>query len=99
VVDVRSVDQAADSGAGRRVFLLEAYVPAAAADGDPVGEVLAAIRAMPDVRLVGTVVIPRDESLLCLIEAAAGDAESLVARIGRDAIRVVEVSWEPASGS
>jgi hypothetical protein len=80
------------------MFLLEAYVPAAATDGDPVGEVLAAIRATPDVRLVGTVVIPRDESMLCLIEAAAEDAELLVARIGRDAIRVVEVSWEPAPG-
>lgn len=81
------------------MFLLEAYVPAAAAEGDPVGEVLAAIRAAPGVRLVGTVVIPRDESLLCLIEAGAGEAETLVARIGRDAIRVVEVSWEPAPPS
>ena len=78
------------------MFLFEAYVPAASADGDPVGEVVAAIRASGGVRLVGTVVIPRDESVLCLIEAASEDAEALVARIGRDAIRVVEVSWLPA---
>jgi hypothetical protein len=99
VVHVRSVDGAADSDAARSVFLLEAYVPAAATDGDPVGEVLAAIRATPDVRLVGTVVIPRDETMLCLIEAAADDAEMLVARIGRDAIRVVEVTWVPDPGT
>ena len=78
------------------MFLLEAYVPAASADGDPGGDVVAAIRASGGVRLVGTVVIPRDESVLCLIEAASEDAEALVARIGRDAIRVVEVSWLPA---
>ena len=96
MVPVRASDRAAAPGAPRHVFLLEGYVPAATADGDPVGEVLAAIRASGGVRLVGTVVIPRDESMLCVIEAAADDAEALAARLGRAAIRVVEVDWMPA---
>jgi len=87
----------APAGAGRAVFLLEAYVAPAATDGDPVGEILAAIRMEPDVTVLGTVVIPDDEAMLCLIEAPSGaSAEAVARRVGRDAIRFVAVDWLPA---
>ena len=88
------------AGDARAVFLLEAYVAPAASDRDPVGEILAAIRAEPAVRLLGSVVIPDDETMLCLIEArSAQDADAVSARVGRDAIRVVEVTWVPDPGT
>ena len=82
--------------AGRPVFLREAYVATGAPDEDPVAAMLSAIRSEAGVGVLGTVVIPADESLLCLIEAPSREAvDAIVGRIGRDAIRVVEVRWRP----
>ena len=84
----------------RHVFLLEVYVAAGTGEADPadpVGQVLAAIRKDPALRLLGTVLIPDDEAMLCLVEAPNEDAaESLLRRLGHDAIRVVEVRWVPS---
>jgi hypothetical protein len=97
VAPVRPTTRAGSTGAHRAVFLLEAYVAPAATEGDPVGEILAAIRAEPDVEVLGTVVIPDDEAMLCLIEAPSeAAAEAVVTRVGRDAIRLVEARWLPA---
>ena len=96
---VDSTARAGSAGAQRAVFLLEAYVAASSTSGDPVGEILAVIRAEPDVEVLGTVVIPDDEAMLCLIEAPSqASAEAVVQRVGRDAIRFVEVRWLPARG-
>ena len=94
----RAGDATADAdSAPRAVFLIEAYVAPASSDGDPVGEILAAIRAEPDVRLLGTVVIPDDEAMLCLVEAPSeAAAEAVARRFGKDAIRHVAVRWLPA---
>jgi hypothetical protein len=95
VVHVGASAPVPPDGAGH-VFLLEAYVAPGTSDVDPVGQVLAAIRKDPALHLLGTVLIPGDEAMLCLIEAP-GDAaaESLLRRLGHDAIRVVEVRWVP----
>ena len=85
------------NGGVRHVFLLEAYVAAGSSDVDPVGQVRAALLEDPALRLVGTVVIPDDEAMLCLVEAPDEDAaEALLARLGTYAIRVVEVRWVPS---
>jgi len=95
VVDVRPAEPAAE-GAPRAVFLLEAYVAPAASDRDPVGAILGAIRADESVHLLGSVVIPDDETMLCLLEAqSAEDVAAVAERVGRDAIRVVAVRWVP----
>ena len=78
------------------MFLLEAYVPLASTDADPIADILAAIAAEDDLRVLGTVVIPGDETALCVIEARSREAvHAALRRIGRDAIRVVEVRWQP----
>ena len=84
----------------RHVFLLEVYVAAGASEADPVSQVLAAIREDPALRPLGTVLIPDDEAMLCLVEAPGEDAaESLLHRLGHAAIRVVEVRWVPTRPS
>ena len=81
----------------RHVFLLEVYVAAGTSEADPVRQVLAAIREDSALRLLGTVLIPDDEAMLCLVEAPGEEAaESLLRRLGHDAIRVVEVRWVPS---
>ena len=71
-------------------------MPAGDAGSRAADELLTMIRALPEVEIVGTVVIPNDEWLLCLVEAPGADVLEPIREAGRGNVRLVEVEWRPS---
>jgi hypothetical protein len=96
VTPVRTRSRSRTAARNRPVFLIEAYVPAGDAGSRAADELLGLIRALPDVEIVGTVVIPNDEWLLCLVEAPSADVVEPIQAAGQGNVRFVEVEWRPS---
>jgi hypothetical protein len=80
------------------VYLLEAYATGVASEPAPADALRAEIEARDGLRIIGFVVVPADEAILCLLSAdgpgSAGVVREIADRYGAGA-RLLEVSWAP----
>lgn len=80
------------------VYLLEAYATGAASEPTPADGLRAEIEARDGLRIIGFVVVPADEAILCLLSAdgpgSAAVVREIADRYGAGA-RLLEVSWAP----
>ena len=80
------------------IYLLEAYDRGVTDMTDGASAVVAGLRGDYEVRLLGVVVVPMDEAVLCLIDASEAAAQAAADRLGPGS-RLLRVTWAPGDAA